>query len=332
MKMALINCPECDKEISSSATACPHCGFPILQKDNVDKKKVFPKKIWIIVIAILVFGGIFLFIGNLSSNKGYWDNNKWGTSYADIKGKYGDEISDSSVEDGALAMYADDMLDISGLDCIVNYSFNSSGGLSSVMLICSNNSSKTDSEIEDVLKDIFSEEYGEPEKDDYGYDWDTKETIIKLRKYPTMQGGMVITFEPKEEIKTNSTFNVSESGVENVIENMSSYLGTAYDSTKHDWDNPLTGTLDIKGAGGRVYTGQVKCSHDYGDSSKITQVYWVIEDKDYFSELYDIFVEVYGEPDDKFTRESVEWYIDDISILLQYNTAGELTQIRVMNE
>ncbi len=27
--MALINCPECNKEISDKAEACPHCGYPI---------------------------------------------------------------------------------------------------------------------------------------------------------------------------------------------------------------------------------------------------------------------------------------------------------------
>lgn len=27
--MALINCPECGKEISDKATACPNCGFPV---------------------------------------------------------------------------------------------------------------------------------------------------------------------------------------------------------------------------------------------------------------------------------------------------------------
>ena len=27
--MALINCPECNKEISDRATSCPHCGYPI---------------------------------------------------------------------------------------------------------------------------------------------------------------------------------------------------------------------------------------------------------------------------------------------------------------
>ncbi|RII26755.1 MAG: hypothetical protein CXR31_10130 [Geobacter sp.] len=27
--MALINCPECSREISDKANACPHCGYPI---------------------------------------------------------------------------------------------------------------------------------------------------------------------------------------------------------------------------------------------------------------------------------------------------------------
>ncbi|WP_159453507.1 double zinc ribbon domain-containing protein [Geoanaerobacter pelophilus] len=27
--MALINCPECSREISNKAVSCPHCGFPL---------------------------------------------------------------------------------------------------------------------------------------------------------------------------------------------------------------------------------------------------------------------------------------------------------------
>ena len=30
--MALINCPECNKEISDKATSCPNCGFPLQPK------------------------------------------------------------------------------------------------------------------------------------------------------------------------------------------------------------------------------------------------------------------------------------------------------------
>lgn len=33
--MALIKCPECGKEISASASACPHCGYPIKEAKPV---------------------------------------------------------------------------------------------------------------------------------------------------------------------------------------------------------------------------------------------------------------------------------------------------------
>ena len=35
--MALIKCPECDKEISDSAQNCVHCGYP-LNKDATEAK------------------------------------------------------------------------------------------------------------------------------------------------------------------------------------------------------------------------------------------------------------------------------------------------------
>ena len=35
--MALLKCPECGNNVSSEATACPHCGFAIKQ----DKKNAF---------------------------------------------------------------------------------------------------------------------------------------------------------------------------------------------------------------------------------------------------------------------------------------------------
>jgi len=35
--MALINCPECGKEISDKVKACPHCGFPLSQDTEQDQ-------------------------------------------------------------------------------------------------------------------------------------------------------------------------------------------------------------------------------------------------------------------------------------------------------
>ena len=32
--MALINCPECGKEISDQVKNCPNCGYPLKKKKN----------------------------------------------------------------------------------------------------------------------------------------------------------------------------------------------------------------------------------------------------------------------------------------------------------
>lgn len=37
--MALINCPECNKEVSDKAETCIHCGFPILKHIESQKRK-----------------------------------------------------------------------------------------------------------------------------------------------------------------------------------------------------------------------------------------------------------------------------------------------------
>ena len=42
--MALINCPECGKQISDQAGACPNCGCPIGESDLKATKKVNPKR------------------------------------------------------------------------------------------------------------------------------------------------------------------------------------------------------------------------------------------------------------------------------------------------
>lgn len=50
--MALIKCPECEKEISTYAETCPHCGYPIKKNEPAKEKAVenFPKpkdSLWI---------------------------------------------------------------------------------------------------------------------------------------------------------------------------------------------------------------------------------------------------------------------------------------------
>lgn len=76
--MALITCPECQKEISSLAPACPHCGFPLSQLEGVgpdskvdtqevssstSNRETLPRAVFvvigavaIIIIATLIYG------------------------------------------------------------------------------------------------------------------------------------------------------------------------------------------------------------------------------------------------------------------------------------
>ena len=62
MTMALINCPECGKEISDSVKKCPHCGKKI--KDNRFKEFVFKHKIifglFIIICVFAISIGIYI--------------------------------------------------------------------------------------------------------------------------------------------------------------------------------------------------------------------------------------------------------------------------------
>jgi uncharacterized membrane protein YdbT with pleckstrin-like domain len=40
--MALINCPECGKQVSTEATACPGCGFPVSLQPTFDNLATAP--------------------------------------------------------------------------------------------------------------------------------------------------------------------------------------------------------------------------------------------------------------------------------------------------
>lgn len=60
--MALINCPECGKEISDEAKTCPNCGKPL--RKSKEKKKINKKAVIIIftIIGLVVIGGVVGFI------------------------------------------------------------------------------------------------------------------------------------------------------------------------------------------------------------------------------------------------------------------------------
>ena len=65
--MALIKCPECDKNISDKAESCPHCGYSFEKKANNNTLETLKGK-WnnkyLLVLLVLLVGGYFIFFNN----------------------------------------------------------------------------------------------------------------------------------------------------------------------------------------------------------------------------------------------------------------------------
>ena len=76
--MALINCPECGKEISDQARNCINCGYPINVKQSTNKmqgvikKIVDSKRILIVVVVTIVLLFIVISVLGRSQLYGKW--------------------------------------------------------------------------------------------------------------------------------------------------------------------------------------------------------------------------------------------------------------------
>lgn len=56
--MALVQCPECQKEVSTFASVCPHCGFDPVVRRQVASQAAggIPGWVVLIVLALVVWG------------------------------------------------------------------------------------------------------------------------------------------------------------------------------------------------------------------------------------------------------------------------------------
>ena len=58
--MPLINCPACEKQISTEANDCPHCGHPIKPKSSSTNSVI---KVVIIIFIVLIGGFLLVCVG-----------------------------------------------------------------------------------------------------------------------------------------------------------------------------------------------------------------------------------------------------------------------------
>ena len=52
--MAIINCPECNAQVSDKATKCPQCGHPIKEHWYVESLKISYIMILVIIVIVIV--------------------------------------------------------------------------------------------------------------------------------------------------------------------------------------------------------------------------------------------------------------------------------------
>lgn len=239
--MALINCPQCGRQISDKATRCIHCGIDLkstwiqtkicaecgnensvdateciycgcpleekeespivevgepisVQKVFVEQPKDNKKKIVIPAIALLVIVVILLLFTRNNVDHGYFDNNKWGMSREEIEKKYGDNITESFLDEDALAQYTSNYMGIENLNSMVQFEFNDKDELYQIFLMISNESQMSNAEVYNMVVDKYTKAYGDSEETEYGLIWKTDKTQIAMKQYPGNSSGTMILY------------------------------------------------------------------------------------------------------------------------------------------
>lgn len=59
--MALINCPECNKEISTKATSCPNCGYTLVKISKSSGMSGW--SLFFLIVAAIITAFILMFMG-----------------------------------------------------------------------------------------------------------------------------------------------------------------------------------------------------------------------------------------------------------------------------
>jgi hypothetical protein len=84
--MALIQCPECNKQVSDAAKTCPHCGFQLSSNDVTKKPKKINGCLSVLIIAAVIMTGLYILGSsgdNSSSNSDNTTNQFLAYNYAE---------------------------------------------------------------------------------------------------------------------------------------------------------------------------------------------------------------------------------------------------------
>lgn len=187
--MALIKCPECNKEFSDQAKCCPNCGFPTdeilknISAERVKKHSGMMKKMLLILLAIIgIMAVVFIvcFIKNQPDKNGYYEGLTWDTTYDEVKKKYPD-IKEMNALDKADKTYnttVSPFLNMEGVEANIAFSFVDDKLFQVYIIIFEN-------DINGITVDELTENLNKKFDSLYGVGEDSGFTEAKMREWKT---------------------------------------------------------------------------------------------------------------------------------------------------
>ena len=195
--MALLKCPECDRQVSDRAQCCPKCGFPVKDIIELELKTVqekartkHKKKIEILLAAavLCIVAVRVIIVMRRPDTSGLYNKIAWGSSKNQIQKEYpngtdgkGDDKENETYYLYNMKSYMD------GIKAIVRFSFQD-GKLYQITFIPSlqDNSDIVEEEIPGKLEEYLDGLYGDCEKDGATYKWNTKKSDIEMFSYRSL--------------------------------------------------------------------------------------------------------------------------------------------------
>lgn len=196
--MALINCSECGKSVSSRAITCPNCGCPIdISLEVTHRKGRLKFKSIGITVILLSFFIIIIFLVvkyfNSPNTDGYYEKTKWGMTLEQVQNKLKGK-STLSKDKLAITESIENYDDIEGVDALVLYGCDENSLQKvSIYLTNSGESSYTDSRLIERYENKFNELYEKEDEDDIGAYWKAKKSKVEI--IYLSDGLIVITYE-----------------------------------------------------------------------------------------------------------------------------------------